>query len=80
MLAEYDDDGNYKYPEGFDPEANQWKEGFEEEKARWEQGYAVARDVWHAHTVFVSEFQKNWRLCLFQMHPRPCHPLNLYLR
>ncbi|WP_042507093.1 30S ribosomal protein S1 [Tropheryma whipplei] len=58
MLAEYDDDGNYKYPEGFDPEANQWKEGFEEEKARWEQGYAVARDVWHAHTVFVSEFQK----------------------
>src|SRR5438874_8131182 len=29
MLTEYDDQGNYKYPEGFDPETNEWKEGFE---------------------------------------------------
>ncbi len=27
MAAEYDEEGNYKYPEGFDPETNDWLEG-----------------------------------------------------
>jgi small subunit ribosomal protein S1 len=27
MAAEYDEQGNYKYPEGFDPETNEWKLG-----------------------------------------------------
>ncbi len=30
MLTEYDDQGNYKYPEGFDPETGEWKEGFDD--------------------------------------------------
>ena len=29
MAAEYDEEGNYKYPEGFDPESNEWLEGYE---------------------------------------------------
>src|SRR5690625_2492369 len=37
MAADYDEEGNYKYPEGFDPETNEWMEGFEEERAAWEQ-------------------------------------------
>ena len=30
MAADYDNAGNYKYPEGFDPATNEWKAGFEE--------------------------------------------------
>ena len=29
MTAEYDENGNYKYPEGFDPESNEWLPGYE---------------------------------------------------
>ncbi len=54
MLAEYDEDGNYKYPEGFDPEANEWKEGFEEQREAWEQEYALAQSRWEAHKKQVA--------------------------
>src|SRR6476469_9611697 len=33
MAAEYDEEGNYKYPEGFDPESNEWLEGYENQRA-----------------------------------------------
>ena len=49
MAAEYDEQGNYKYPEGFDPETNEWIEGFEEQRAAWEQQYAEAQGRWDAH-------------------------------
>ncbi|MCT1601874.1 30S ribosomal protein S1 [Kocuria sp. p3-SID1433] len=49
MAAEYDEQGNYKYPEGFDPETNEWIEGFEEQRAAWEQQYAEAQSRWEAH-------------------------------
>ncbi|MDO5617731.1 30S ribosomal protein S1 [Kocuria sp.] len=49
MAAEYDDEGNYKYPEGFDPETNEWIEGFEDQRAAWEQQYADAQTRWEAH-------------------------------
>ena len=49
MAAEYDEQGNYKYPEGFDPETNEWIEGFEEQRAAWEQQYAEAQARWEAH-------------------------------
>lgn len=49
MAAEYDEEGNYKYPEGFDPETNEWIEGFEEQRAAWEQQYADAQTRWEAH-------------------------------
>ena len=32
MAASYDDQGNYLYPEGFDPETGEWLEGYEEQR------------------------------------------------
>ena len=49
MDAEYDDEGNYKYPEGFDPETNEWMEGYEDQRAAWEAQYAAAQERWEAH-------------------------------
>ncbi|MGM7667238.1 30S ribosomal protein S1 [Microbacterium sp. A93] len=54
MAAEYDDEGNYKYPEGFDPETNEWLEGFETQRAAWEQQYADAQARWEAHKEQVN--------------------------
>ncbi|MGO2111863.1 MAG: S1 RNA-binding domain-containing protein, partial [Pseudoclavibacter sp.] len=54
MLAEYDEDGNYKYPDGFDPDTNEWKEGFEEAREAWEQEYALAQSRWEAHKKQVA--------------------------
>jgi small subunit ribosomal protein S1 len=55
MAAEYDEAGNYKYPEGFDPETNEWLEGYEEQRAAWEQQYADAQARWEAHKKQVAE-------------------------
>ncbi|HSO68476.1 MAG TPA: 30S ribosomal protein S1 [Arachnia sp.] len=49
MQASYDDQGNYIYPEGFDPETNDWKEGFDEQRAAWEAQYAQAHALWETH-------------------------------
>ena len=49
MSASYDELGNYIYPEGFDPEANDWKPGYEEQRAAWEAQYAQAQALWMAH-------------------------------
>ena len=49
MAAEYDDKGNYKYPEGFDPETNEWLPGFETQREAWEAQYASAHERWEAH-------------------------------
>ena len=54
MPTEYDEDGNYKYPEGFDPESGEWKEGFEEQRAKWEADYAAAQARWEAHKAQVA--------------------------
>ncbi len=54
MLTEYDDQGNYKYPEGFDPETNEWREGFESQREKWEQDYAAAQARWEAHKKQVA--------------------------
>ena len=37
MAAAYDADGNYIYPEGFDPETNEWLPGHDEPQAEWER-------------------------------------------
>src|SRR5215207_2607176 len=44
MLTEYDEQGNYKYPEGFDPE-----------REKWEQEYAAAQARWEAHKKQVAQ-------------------------
>src|SRR5213076_2117366 len=36
MAASYDEQGNYIYPEGFDPETGEWREGFESQREEWE--------------------------------------------
>ena len=45
MAAQYDEQGNYIYPEGFDPETNEWLEGFETQREAWEKQYAEAHDA-----------------------------------
>ena len=54
MAAEYDEQGNYKYPEGFDPESNEWLEGFESQREAWEGEYASAQARWEAHKQQVQ--------------------------
>ncbi len=55
MPAEYDAEGNYKYPEGFDPETNEWMEGYEEQRAAWESSYAQAQARFEAHKEQVAK-------------------------
>ncbi|MGL5853310.1 MAG: S1 RNA-binding domain-containing protein, partial [Phycicoccus sp.] len=58
MSAEYDDAGNYKYPEGFDPETNEWLEGYEAQRETWEKQYAEAHARWEAHRAQVEAASK----------------------
>ena len=55
MTATYDEQGNYVYPEGFDPETGEWLEGFDEQRAVWEDQYAKAHDRWEAHVKQQAE-------------------------
>ena len=48
MAASYDDQGNYIYPEGFDPETNDWLEGYENQREEWERQYAEAQTALRA--------------------------------
>jgi small subunit ribosomal protein S1 len=54
MAAEYDEQGNYKYPEGFDPETNEWLPGYEAQREKWEREYADAHARWEAHRAQVE--------------------------
>ncbi len=58
MAAEYDEDGNYKYPEGFDPETQEWMEGYEAQREAWEAQYAEAQARWQAHKAQVVKAQE----------------------
>ena len=58
MAAEYDENGNYKYPEGFDPETQEWMEGFEAQREAWEAQYAEAQARWEAHKAQVLKAQE----------------------
>ena len=55
MAAEYDENGNYKYPEGFDPETQEWMEGFDAQREAWEAQYAEAQARWEAHKAQVRK-------------------------
>ncbi len=57
MTAEYDDKGNYKYPEGFDSETNEWRDGFDDQREQWEADYGRAHDRWVAHKAFVAKHE-----------------------
>jgi small subunit ribosomal protein S1 len=58
MAAEYDEAGNYKYPEGFDPETQEWLAGYEKQREDWERQYAEAHAKWEAHRKQVEESKK----------------------
>ncbi len=57
MPAEYDEAGAYIYPEGFDPETNDWLEGYDKQREEWERQYAEARSRFEAHRKQVQAAQ-----------------------
>ena len=58
-LNQYDADGNYIYPEGFDSETNDWKPGYESQKLEWERQYAEAHAKWEAHKAQAGDSKKS---------------------
>jgi small subunit ribosomal protein S1 len=50
----YDDQGNYIYPEGFDPETGEWLEGYDEARETWERQYAEAQARFEAHRKQIA--------------------------
>ncbi len=61
MASSYDEQGNYIYPEGFDPETGEWQEGFDEQRETWERQYAEAHDRWEAHKKQIAEAETSAR-------------------
>src|SRR5438874_2394517 len=55
MAAEYDDQGNYIYPEGFDVETGDWQEGFESQREEWERQYAEAHERYEQHIAQLKK-------------------------
>lgn len=49
MSARYDSSGNFIYPEGFDPETQEWQAGHETQREEWESQYTQARERFVAH-------------------------------
>src|SRR5438094_7163053 len=58
MEAQYDDKGNYIYPDGFDPETQEWLPGYDEQREAGEKRYAAARERFEAHKKQLEEAQK----------------------
>ena len=54
MADSYDEQGNYIFPEGFDPETNEWMEGYDEARQAWEARYAEAERRHTAHTAQIE--------------------------
>ncbi|WP_040834613.1 30S ribosomal protein S1 [Nocardia brevicatena] len=55
MADSYDEQGNYIFPEGFDPETNEWLEGFEKQREEWENRYAEAERRHKMHTAQMEK-------------------------
>ncbi|HIW62716.1 MAG TPA: 30S ribosomal protein S1 [Candidatus Stackebrandtia excrementipullorum] len=55
MAAQYDDQGNYIYPEGFDSETGEWLDGYDAAREEWERQYADARSRWEEHGRQIAE-------------------------
>ena len=54
MADSYDEQGNYIFPEGFDPETNEWMEGYDEARQEWEARYAEAERRHAAHAAQIE--------------------------
>jgi small subunit ribosomal protein S1 len=57
MTARYDAQGNFIYPEGFDPDTQEWKPGYETQREEWERQYALAQERFMAHRKQKKEAQ-----------------------
>ena len=55
MADSYDEQGNYIFPEGFDPETNEWLEGFDEQRQAWEARYQEAE---RRHRLHAAQIEK----------------------
>ena len=49
MPARYDPNGKFIYPEGFDPQTQEWAPGYESQKEEWERQYKEAQARFLAH-------------------------------
>jgi small subunit ribosomal protein S1 len=58
MEAQYDDKGDYIYPDGFDSETQEWSPGFDDQREAWEKRYAIARERFEAHKKQQEDAQK----------------------
>jgi small subunit ribosomal protein S1 len=59
MAANYDEQGNYIYPEGFDSETGEWLPGYEAQRAEWERQYAAAQERFEAHKAQIEEARRS---------------------
>jgi len=55
MQARYDEKGSFIYPEGFDPETQEWRPGYESQREEWERQYAEAQARFVAHKKQKAE-------------------------
>ncbi len=55
MADSYDEQGNYVFPEGFDPETNEWLEGYDEQRQEWESRYAESERRFQLHTAQIEK-------------------------
>ncbi|HWG26831.1 S1 RNA-binding domain-containing protein, partial [Actinospica sp.] len=58
MAASYDAEGNYVYPEGFDPETGEWLEGYDTQREVWEGQYSEAQARFEQHQKQIAEARK----------------------
>jgi len=54
MADSYDEQGNYIFPEGFDPETNEWLEGFDAQRQEWEDRYAESERRFQLHPAQIG--------------------------
>jgi small subunit ribosomal protein S1 len=57
MAANYDEQGNYIYPDGFDPETGEWLPGYEAQREAWEAQYAEAQKRFEQHQEQIKRMQ-----------------------
>jgi len=55
MAARYDAEGNFIYPEGFDPDTQEWKPGHDAQREEWERQYQEAQTRFLAHKKQKAE-------------------------
>jgi small subunit ribosomal protein S1 len=58
-LNEYDENGEYQYPTGFDPETGEWIEGFDDERIAWETAHNAAFARFELHRAQARAAKEN---------------------